>query len=261
MAILPIDLFLLAASPFVGSFITMAARAWPDWSRVLAARSACDGCDRVLTPGELIPVFSYAVQRGRCRCGAQAIWPLHPAGELLALCIAAACVMAASGTGAWLAALFGWALLLAALTDMRTLELPDVVTLGLIPVGLGAAFLREGLDAAVLAGIAAALGFASLGAIAWLYRRTRGREGLGMGDVKLLAAAGAWTAPLALPWIIAAAAAITLLGLAVARLAGTRVSADMVIPFGPGLALAAFVAHLVVTAQSGAWPGLIVWPS
>lgn len=113
----------------------------------------------------------------------------------------------------------------------------------------------------VLAGIAAALGFASLGAIAWLYRRTRGREGLGMGDVKLLAAAGAWTAPLALPWIIAGAAAITLLGLAVARLAGTRVSADMVIPFGPGLALAAFVAHLVVTAQSGAWPGLIVWPS
>lgn len=261
MAILPVEIFLLAASPFVGSFITMAARAWPDWSRVLAARSACDGCDRRLGPRELIPVISYAVQRGRCRCGAQAIWPLHPAGELMAVCIAVASVMAASGAGAWLAALFGWALLFAALADIRTLELPDVVTLGLIPAGLGAAFLRGGPDVAVQAGIAAALGFGSLALIAWLYRRVRAREGLGLGDAKLLAAAGAWTVPLALPWIIAGAAAITILGLAVVRLTGTRVTADMAVPFGPGLALAAFAAHLVITAQSGAWPGLIMWPS
>ncbi len=261
MDILPVEIFLLAASPFVGSFITMAARAWPDWSRVMAARSACDGCGRILTAGELIPVIGYVAQRGRCRCGTHAIWPLHPVGELLAIGIAAACVTVASGAGAWLAALFGWALLFAALADIRTLELPDVVTLGLIPAGLGAALLRGGPDAAVQGAAAAVLGFAALGAVAWLYRRTRGREGLGMGDAKLLAAAGAWTAPLALPWIIAGAAAATLLGLGIARLAGTRIPADMAVPFGPGLALAAFAAHLVVSVQAGVWPGLIVWPS
>lgn len=255
----PAEIFLLAASPFVGSFITAAARAWPDWGRVAAARSSCEGCGRALALRELVPVVSYALQRGRCACGKLAIWPLHPVGELTAVAIALAAVFAASGTAAVLAALFGWALLFAALADIRTLELPDAVTLGLIPAGLAAAFLRGGAEMAAQAALAAALGFAVLAAAAWLYRRVRGREGLGFGDAKLLAAAGAWTTPMALPWIVAGGAAATLLGIAAARLAGRSIAPDAAVPFGPGLALAAFAAHLAVVAAGGYWaaPG---WP-
>jgi len=243
------DLFLLVASPFIGSFVTAAANAWPDWSKVGMTRSACAGCGRTLGPHELIPIASYLIQGGRCRNCRTAIWPGHPIGETLCLLVAAGAVLAGSGpveTG--LAALMGWVLVYASLVDWREFILPDIATLPLIPLGIGAAWLRGGSDVALLAAIGAAAGFLLLWGLAEGYRRFRGREGLGMGDAKLLAVAGAWTDVFSLAWILLAAALATLAGVGIFRMRGGAVSGDLAVPFGPGIAAAAFLTHLAALA-------------
>src|ERR1700728_2653117 len=108
--------------------------------------------------------------------------------------------------------------------------------LPLITAGLAAAALFAPAATTDRA-LGAALGWLGLRAIAWVYLRLRGRDGLGGGDAKLLAAVGAWVGAAALPDVILAAA---LLGLAVAlcmRLAGMRLGAATALPFGPCLAL------------------------
>ena len=94
------------AGPFVGSFLGVLVRRLPAGRPIAAARSCCEACGRSLSPLELIPLVSFAVQRGRCRsCGAPIAWA-HPAIELAALVLAgvAACVVPAGDWpgGAWL---------------------------------------------------------------------------------------------------------------------------------------------------------------
>jgi leader peptidase (prepilin peptidase)/N-methyltransferase len=197
------------------------------------------------------------MQRGRCtNCGVR-IWAGHPIGEFTCLLIALLAVWAGSDpleTG--LAALFGWALVFAALVDWRTYLLPDIITLPLIPIGIAAAFLRDGQYAALYAAIGALIGYAAFAGLAWLYRRLRGRDGLGLGDAKLLAAGGAWAGPLLLTWIVALGAGLTLAALLVARLTGgDRMQADTAAPFGPGLSAAAFLVH--IAALAGIGPGAL----
>lgn len=247
-----LDIFLLAASPFVGSFLTAAARAWPDWGRVGFSRSVCEGCGRTLTVAELVPVASYFVQRGRCRACGTKIWPLHPAGEAASIVVALAAILASGGWVTPLAVLLGWALLFAALVDLRTFLLPDVVTLGLIPLGLGASYALGGLDEAVWAAAGAVAGYVVLAGIALLYRLLRGREGLGLGDAKLLAAGGAWCGLLALPWIVAIGAGLTLFAVAIASLFGAKLTRDLALPFGPGLAAGVFLAFLLARSPLAA---------
>ena len=252
------DLFLIAASLFIGSFVTAAANAWPDWSKVGLSRSACSHCGRTLGPHELIPVLSYLIQRGRCRTCGTPIWPGHPIGETA--CLAVGWLAAAAGdtiAASALAALLGWTLVFASLVDIRTFLLPDAATLSLIPLGLIAAGLRGGPDLVMSAAIGAALGFSIFAAIAFVYKRLRGRDGLGMGDAKLLAAAGAWAGPFALPWIIAGGAMLTLAVLLAQRLRGGRLQADTAAPFGPGLAAAGFAAHLAVLTGIGPLSGAL----
>jgi leader peptidase (prepilin peptidase)/N-methyltransferase len=124
-------------------------------------------------------------------------------------------------------AILGWSLLLLALLDARHYWLPDAVTLPLLALGLaaGPAPLPDRALAAALAG-------GGLLAVALLYRRLRGRDGLGLGDVKLAAALGAWLSPLLLAPLLALA---SLLGL---PLALRRGRADAAIPFGTCLAIA-----------------------
>lgn len=238
-----LDVFLLAASPFIGSFITASSRSWPDWIRIASGRSSCDACGRHLSPLELIPVVSFLIQRGKCRaCGSPVSW-MHPVGELLALFIGILAVLAFDGGWTVAAALFGWILLFGALVDIRTFLLPDVVTLGLIPVGLGVSYLSGGLDAVWLNGLAALIGFASLAVISAVYKRLRGHEGLGLGDAKLLAAAGAWTGPFALPWIVMLGAGTTLFIVVIGHVLGRKASTDTAVPLGPGLAAGCYLAY------------------
>ncbi|GJL97972.1 MAG: type 4 prepilin-like proteins leader peptide-processing enzyme [Hyphobacterium sp.] len=238
-----LDVFLILAGAFVGSFITASAKAWPDWSQIVSGRSACAHCGQKLSPWELIPIVSFIILRGRCRNCKTDISGLHPIGEAAALVIAISAVIAFDGWATLLAVLFGWMLLFGALVDIRTFLIPDVVSVGLIPTGLLVTFFNAGQQAALMHAFAAIIGFASLAIIAVVYRYLRGREGLGMGDAKLLAAGGAWAGLYALPWIVAIGAGATLLIVAIGHVLGRQAHADSAVPLGPGLAAGCYLAY------------------
>ncbi|MEQ1901893.1 MAG: A24 family peptidase [Devosia sp.] len=125
--------------------------------------------------------------------------------------------------------------------DIQSLRIPDVITLPLIASGLAVNVFLHGASSLWLFALGAALGFLSLWLAATLYARLRGRPGLGLGDAKLLAAAGAWMGPMFLaPTVFIGA----LLGLAYAgflRLRGQRISSQTIVPFGPFLSAAFFL--------------------
>ena len=240
-----LDLFLIASALFIGSFITATANAWPKWGAVLVRRSGCGECGRTLTIRELIPVISYFAQKRHCACGKVEIWSGHPFGEAAALSIAVSAVLVSTGVATVSAIFLGWVLLFGALVDARTGLLPDVVTLGLIPVGLGVSFYLGGTVGLWAACLGAVIGFSALFLIATIYKHVRGREGIGMGDAKLLAAGGAWCGVMALPWIVAIGAGATLVYVAIRSFGGAKISGKTAIPFGPGLSLGVFTAHLL----------------
>ncbi|MCH8686333.1 prepilin peptidase [Pedomonas mirosovicensis] len=137
-------------------------------------------------------------------------------------------------------------LLALSLYDLRYMLLPDVMTLPLIGIGLAAAFLAAAPNGPQpwghLAG--AAIGYGVLYLVNAAYRAWRGRDGLGLGDAKLLAAAGAWLGIFALPFLLLLASAAGLLagiGLAVAR---RQKMGALMLPFGPFIAFAFFLLWL-----------------
>jgi leader peptidase (prepilin peptidase)/N-methyltransferase len=135
------------------------------------------------------------------------------------------------------AILFALAIIALAFIDAETGYLPDAITLPLIAAGLASN--AAGLFVPVRdAAIGAAAGFIAFWAISAIYARLRNREGLGLGDAKLLAAIGAWTGWMVLPFVIFLAAVGTLAVVAMRR----GVSPGEAIPFGPGLCAAGFVA-------------------
>jgi leader peptidase (prepilin peptidase)/N-methyltransferase len=217
---------------------------------VAHGRSRCDGCGRALGPLDLVPLLSWLSLRGRCRaCGAR-IDPTHPLVELCCAAIGVAAFIQAplaSGAGfiqaplasgaAMALALFGWQLLLLGWLDARHIWLPRSLSLLLLASGIalgGLAMAALGIDAPLADRlIGAAVGGGGLWLIAALYRRWRGREGLGGGDAPFLAGVGAWTGWQALPFILLLAACA---GIGVALLRGLR--ADAPLPFGTLVALA-----------------------
>jgi leader peptidase (prepilin peptidase) / N-methyltransferase len=223
----------------IGSFLGVVIRRLPAGRALAFARSQCDACDHVLSARELVPLISFMVQRGRCRhCGADIGW-FHPAIELASLAVAfAAFRFAPEGWQLWVDAALGWALLAAAWIDIEHYRLPDIITLPLLLGGLAVTWAR--MPGAIYDhALAAALGYAAFRLLDWLYWRLRRRHGLGQGDAKLLAAAGAWAGLAALPIVVLTAG---LVGLAVALPLALRrgQGGQTMIPFGPALALAFF---------------------
>jgi leader peptidase (prepilin peptidase)/N-methyltransferase len=197
----------------------------------------------VLTVRDLVPLASWLTLRGRCRhCGAWIGW-FYPAVELAALAIAVVSVTVTRGYDAWVAAALGWWLLALGWIDWRRFILPDALTLPLIVLGLAAAWglapdeLWDRLAGAVC-------GYLLLWGVAWLYRRLRGRDGLGLGDAKLLAAAGAWVGAGGLPSVLAGAAIAALAAAGGMMLAGRRLDRHTALPFGPFLAAATWLVWL-----------------
>lgn len=228
---------LLVAAPLIGSFLGVVIRRLPEGRALVWARSSCESCGAVLRPGELVPLVSWMISRGRCRhCGAVFGW-FYPAIELAALAVALIALAVDDAEAAWLDALLGWWLLALAWIDLRRWILPDALTLPLILAGLLAAVAFDP-DALAHRAFGAALGYVALRLIAWAYARLRGREGLGQGDAKLLAAGGAWLGAMALPQVILLAAVGGLIAAAALRLSGTPIRAHSALPFGPFLALA-----------------------
>jgi leader peptidase (prepilin peptidase)/N-methyltransferase len=235
----------LLLGAIVGSFLGTILIRWPQGRPVSGGRSHCDKCEAKLGAADLVPILSYFVRRGRCRhCGA-AIDPRHVAVEIAAAMVGAVALVAHPLPLGAATALLGWWLLLIALLDLEHHWLPDRLTLPLIPAGLAAAW--TGLGPGLIERAAgAAIGFAALALIAFAYKRLRGREGMGAGDPKLLAAIGAWVGAWHLPIILLGAGLIGLAMVAAMRLRGDKVTATSRLPLGTLMALAAWPVWILV---------------
>lgn len=226
---------LLLAAPCVGSFLGVVALRFGDEASVIQGRSACPHCGRRLGWRDLIPIVSWLAVRRRCRaCGARLSW-FYPAIEVSALVVAIWSLLVLPGWLAWAGAGLGWALLLLAIIDAWHLVLPDEITLPLIPAGLAVAWtIDPGLVAPHAVG--AVFGFVFIAAARALYARIRGREGIGLGDAKLLAAAGAWVSWDGVPGVLLLAAAAALAGHGLAAWRSGQSLKDRELPFGPYIA-------------------------
>jgi leader peptidase (prepilin peptidase)/N-methyltransferase len=234
---------LMIAAPFVGSFVGLLVARLPALRPVVFARSVCESCNRRLGPTELIPLLSWALQRGRCvGCGARIDW-LVPGLELAALVVPVWASLVDPPPPIWPTAVLGWTLLCLAAIDARHYVLPDVLTLPLVAAGLVFAALdsRELAFDHCLAAIADALLFLAVRAG---YQAIRGREGLGLGDVKLMAAAGAWVGLDGSASVVLVGAAVALAGVAAKRLLGGTVARDEMVPFGSYLCAAIWLVWL-----------------
>lgn len=204
-------------------------------------RSTCPHCGHQIGALENIPVLSFVLLRGRCRhCGA-GIGLRYPVVELLtgALCAAAALRF---GPGLQLvgALLFICVMIALAFIDLDTQLLPDSLTLPLLWLGLlfnlGETF--ASLDAAVLGAV---IGYLSLWSVYWSFKLLTGKEGMGYGDFKLLAAIGAWLGWQVLPLTIVLSSAVGALA-GIALILFARHGKNVPIPFGPYLAAAGLLA-------------------
>ena len=242
-------LFALLAAPFAGSLLYVLVRRLPRARPDLWGRSRCEGCGAALGPRNLVPIASYLAQRGRCAaCGAR-IAPAHLAAECLAIVIAAAAVASgARGAALWEGCALGWALLALAWIDLEHFILPDALTLPLIVAGVALAA-PDGPGALIDRSAGAILGYVGFSVLRWLFLKLRGREGLGQGDAKLLAVAGAWLGWGALDSVILLAAVLGLGAAMLARVRGADIGRGTKLPFGPPLATAIFVLWLLAAWQ------------
>lgn len=242
--IAPPGWIILPISLVIGSFLGVVINRLPVGKTLVISRSRCESCGHALSAHELIPLLSFVFQRGRCsHCTAWIGW-FHPAIELASLLVALVVFwVMPEGWGVWAYAALGWALLAAAWIDARHYWLPDVITLPLLLAGLVVTWLNAPwaiYDHALAVGI----GYAAFRLLDLFYLRLRGRHGLGQGDAKLLAAAGAWVGLSTLPGILLMAG---LLGIAVALPVALwrGQGGQTMIPFGPALAVGFFGAVLL----------------
>lgn len=146
--------------------------------------------------------------------------------------------------GVWAAsAVLGFALAWASVVDIDRFILPDLITLGLVLAGLGIA-IPQGPEALMHRVIGCIAGYAALVGVALYYRQVRKREGLGRGDAKLLAAAGAWLGWAALPVVLLAASLSALVWVACVALRKGRIDPAEPLPFGPFIALGFWIAWM-----------------
>jgi len=228
-----------------GSFLATVVIRWPRERSAISGRSACDHCGRTLSAFELLPVVSFLAARGRCRTCKGAIDRRHFYMELACVLIGVVALLAHPGLPGLATALLGWWLLVVAALDAEHHWLPDALTVPLLAAGLLVAWLGVGppIEARL---IGAGAGFLILAGIALAYRLVRGRDGMGGGDPKLLAAIGAWLGWIQLPFVLLGASLLGLAALLMIRLRGGRVRATDRLPLGTLMALAAWPLWLVM---------------
>ncbi|MSP47790.1 MAG: prepilin peptidase [Alphaproteobacteria bacterium] len=206
-------------------------------------RSICPACRQGLPVRDLVPIVSWIALGRRCRhCGVPipTDYAAVEAGSVLVF------VLALWLGGPWPSvlgrALLGAVLVALVAVDLRRLLLPDGLVLPLLPLGLLEAWLAGG--DLVVASAGAVFGGGLLWLVRAVHKRVRGREGLGLGDVKLMAAGGAWVGPAGIGPVLLVAALATLTAIGVAYLLGRGPTTASRIPFGPGLALGIFAVTL-----------------
>jgi leader peptidase (prepilin peptidase)/N-methyltransferase len=204
-------------------------------------RSRCPKCGHGIRAIENVPVLSWLVLRGRCSACRGRISARYPLIELLTAAVSGyiawrmGLTLAAAG-----ALVFTWAMIALAFIDVDTFYLPDDITLPLLWAGLAlnlqATFVE--IDSAVIGAIA---GYLALWLVFWAFKFATGKEGMGYGDFKLLAAIGAWLGWKMLPLVILLSSFVgAIVGILLIVLA--RRGRNVPIPFGPYLAVAGVIA-------------------
>jgi leader peptidase (prepilin peptidase)/N-methyltransferase len=208
---------------------------------LVVPRSACPACGHRITALENIPVVSWLVLRGKCSACAARISARYPVVELATALLSAYVAWHFGFTmQAFAALLFVWALIALACIDLDTFYLPDDITLPLVWAGLLVNLFGvfTDLPSAVLG---AAGGYLVLWTVYWLFKWATGKEGMGYGDFKLLAAIGAWLGWQALPTVILLSSFVGAV-IGITLLAVSRRGRNTPLPFGPYLVAAALIA-------------------
>ena len=227
-----------------------------DRYNLVLPRSGCPHCGHQITALENIPVISYLLLRGKCSQCKAPISPRYPFIELLTAALSAWLIWRFGSGAAGLATLvFMYLLVAMTFIDADTQLLPDDLTLTLLWLGLlaniGGTFVP--LHEAVIGAIA---GYMSLWSIYWLFKLATGKEGMGYGDFKLLAALGAWLGWKMLPVIVLLSSIVgAVVGIAMILFA--RHGRDKPIPFGPYLAAAGLLALLYGKMLTQAYLGYV----
>lgn len=219
-------------------------------------RSRCPSCGHQISALENIPIVSYMLLRGKCSNCATPISVRYPTVEALTALLSA---FAAWHFGPTLqtvgALLLIWALIALTLIDFDTQLLPDSITLPLLWFGL--AFNLFGiyvdLPSAV---IGAMVGYLSLWSVFWLFKLATGKEGMGYGDFKLLAALGAWLGWQMLPVVILLSSVVGA-AVGIGLIISSRHGRNTPIPFGPYLAIAGLIALFWGARLTRAYLGLM----
>jgi leader peptidase (prepilin peptidase)/N-methyltransferase len=256
-----------------GSFFNLCIARVPRHESVVRPGSHCDSCSAPLRARDNIPLLSYFLLRGRCRACRAPFSALHPVVEALAAALAAGLwwKLVATDPGQTVAIrlarfalyfAFSGVLVVLSFIDLRVMLLPDVITLPAIPVLYLAAFGAH--DVSWLERlIGAAAGYLFLRLIADFYYYVLKREGLGLGDAKLLAVVGAVLGWRALPFVVLVAGlvgAVVSLPIALAtrrKPAGEPAESlrHFQLPFGPFLAVAALLYLFAGRAILRMWMG------
>jgi leader peptidase (prepilin peptidase)/N-methyltransferase len=249
---LQILIFAFAMGAAMGSFANVLIHRLPLGLSIVSPGSRCPSCGKGIRWFDNIPVLSYFILGGRCRGCRTIISPRYPLVEVLSGLLFAAVVMRFGIQPATAPlALFAWALVVITFIDLDHRIIPDVISLPGTVLGLGFSFLPgfpRPMDSVV--GVAVGAGFLFL--VLFAYEKIMGEEGMGMGDVKLLAMIGAFLGWQALPvTILVSSLTGSVVGVGYALVKGESVR-KFPVPFGPFLALGA-VAHLFFGVELIQW--------
>jgi leader peptidase (prepilin peptidase)/N-methyltransferase len=224
---------------------------------LVTPRSRCPACGTPITALQNIPLASWIALGGKCAACKAPISIRYPLVELLTGIVSAWLAWRFGWSLALAAALvFAWALLAASFIDLDTQFLPDRITLPLLWLGLLVNIPGTFVDlrSAVLGAVG---GYMLLWCVYWGFKLLAGKEGMGFGDFKLLAALGAWTGWQVLPLVLLVSASLGAVGGIIAIVLGGK-GRDTRIPFGPFLAFGGLVALLwgrrIVIAYLGYFP-------
>ena len=252
----------------IGSFLNVCIRRIPRNESVALPASRCPACHAPIKPYDNIPVLSWLLLGARCRNCKERISALYPAVELLTGLAFLACYLAFGATleaAKWAA--FSALLIVLTLTDVRERVLPDKVNFTGLGLGLALSFFTRPLDGTalwlanrmfdfppplpVLSFADALLGAATGSGLLWMvaegYFRVRGREGMGLGDVKMMAMVGAFLGTKrTLLTILAGSLLGSVIGLLLIALAGK--GRDYELPFGTFLGAGALLVVFFGTA-------------
>ncbi|WP_316677595.1 A24 family peptidase [uncultured Tolumonas sp.] len=219
-------------------------------------RSACPHCGHKITASENIPLFSWLFLKGRCSSCHQPISARYPLVELL--CALASIAVALYYPPSWALAgalLLTWVLLALTFIDLDKLLLPDQLTLPLLWIGLLLNLSQQFVPLAD-AVIGAIAGYMVLWSLYWAFKLLTGKEGMGYGDFKLLAALGAWLGWQSLPLILILSSCVgAVLGITLIVMKQQQQGKPM--PFGPYLAIAGWIALLWGNQITNWYLGLI----